>query len=352
MSNDYIDVIYQLVLNEYNFMRDKIDISQFDSSINYDCKKQIDKSIVYNEAKLLTQLPVYLTSAIFVRQNCKQPRYFTILMTGMENTPYNSGCILLQAYLPDSYPEKPLKIKCKTETIYGKFNPNILGDGKIFSSLLNTWAANNSYEKWDPKTSSLYQVLVSFQTELFTQNPYFNGFNKEQTRNTIHGKQESTKYNQRVQMITIAECMYKMLKDPPKEFENIIKCHFFLKKEYIHSIFDKWLLLENFNVPDEYKMYKNFTLKKWISITKELIENIDEKELEQEYDSLSSSHDPPAETEAETETETETVAVAVAVDENETEAEDDFNFDDFNFDFEDPNFEDVNFYDDDEICLL
>ena len=60
-------------------------------------------------------------------------------------------------------------------TGYGavRFNPNLYNCGKVCLSLLGTWQGAQN-ETWDPKTSTLLQVLVSIQSLIFVPQPYFN----------------------------------------------------------------------------------------------------------------------------------------------------------------------------------
>ena len=48
--------------------------------------------------------------------------------------------------------------------------PRTDANGKICISLLNTWDGPS----WDPKTSTLMQVLVSIQALIFVDEPIFN----------------------------------------------------------------------------------------------------------------------------------------------------------------------------------
>lgn len=40
----------------------------------------------------------------------------------------------------------------------GRFNPNLYADGKVCLSLLGTWHSTSETEKWNPDSSSLFQV--------------------------------------------------------------------------------------------------------------------------------------------------------------------------------------------------
>ena len=58
-------------------------------------------------------------------------------------------------------------------------------------SLLNTWAG----EQWDPKNSTILQVLVSIQSLVLVAEPFFNepGYSNQKTM-----KKQSDAYNLRV----------------------------------------------------------------------------------------------------------------------------------------------------------
>ena len=49
-----------------------------------------------------------------------------------------------------------------------RFNPNLYRDGKVCLSLLGTFHGGDATEKWNPKTSSMYQVSMKRQTHMQT----------------------------------------------------------------------------------------------------------------------------------------------------------------------------------------
>lgn len=51
-----------------------------------------------------------------------------------------------------------------------RFNPNLYNCGKVCLSLLGTWQGPG----WDPIRSTLLQVLVSIQSLIMVDDPYFN----------------------------------------------------------------------------------------------------------------------------------------------------------------------------------
>ncbi len=93
---------------------------------------------------------------------------------GPEGTPYCHGCFLFDIHCYGNYPNNSPHVNLQT-TGYGavRFNPNLYNCGKVCLSLLGTWSGAQN-ETWDPKTSTLLQVLVSIQSLIFVPQPYFN----------------------------------------------------------------------------------------------------------------------------------------------------------------------------------
>jgi ubiquitin-protein ligase len=62
---------------------------------------------------------------------------------------------------PQDYPNiPPLMLLETTGGGRVRFNPNLYADGKVCLSLLGTWHGSE-HEKWNPSTSTLWQVRVS-----------------------------------------------------------------------------------------------------------------------------------------------------------------------------------------------
>ena len=69
------------------------------------------------------------------------------------------------------YPSKPPAVQLMTTGAGSvRFNPNLYDTGKVCLSLLGTWSGPG----WDPKVSTLLQVLVSIQSLILVPDPYFN----------------------------------------------------------------------------------------------------------------------------------------------------------------------------------
>ena len=73
-------------------------------------------------------------------------------------------------FLSSSFPESPPSCVLRT-TAGGKvrFNPNLYANGKVCLSLLGTWAG----PKWNVQ-SSILQVLISIQSLIMVDEPYYN----------------------------------------------------------------------------------------------------------------------------------------------------------------------------------
>ena len=83
-----------------------------------------------------------------------------------------NGLFEFHAYFPPTYPNEVPRVLLKTTgngTV--RFNPNLYANGKVCLSLLGTWSGHES-EKWNPKTSTFLQVLISIQSLILVEQPY------------------------------------------------------------------------------------------------------------------------------------------------------------------------------------
>ena len=101
-----------------------------------------------------------------------------------------NGCFIFDIFIPNNYPYSPPKVNLET-TVYSKvsFNPNLYNCSKVCLSLLGTQNKN---------TSTLLQVLVSIQSLIFVEDPYFNEPGYERDINTPIGKERSFSYNEKI----------------------------------------------------------------------------------------------------------------------------------------------------------
>lgn len=106
-----------------------------------------------------------------------------------------------------------------------RLNPNLYEEGKVCLSLLNTWTGRGN-EVWDPKSSSILQVLVSLQGLVLNSRPYFNEAGYDKQVGTAEGEKNSLGYNENTFLLNCKTMMYLMRK-PPKVMVKLC-CYFYL----------------------------------------------------------------------------------------------------------------------------
>jgi hypothetical protein len=65
------------------------------------------------------------------------------------------------------------------------------------------------------------QLLVSIQSLIFVDQPFFNEPGYEATINTPDGKRKSDNYNHRIRMATVRYAMIDLIRHPPAEFAQV-----------------------------------------------------------------------------------------------------------------------------------
>ena len=214
-------------------------------SYNNDTKSLTSESkvlrLVGEFANLQNSLPIEFTNSIFVRVDKENMDYMKAIIFGSEGTPYSSGAFLFDIHFGSNYPNSPPSVAI-TSTGKGtvRFNPNLYNTGKVCLSLLGTWSGMNG-ENWDPKISTIYQVLLSIQSIIMSDLVYFNEPGHEGQLGTSEGNKLNEGYANIVRYNNIRVCMIDMIDHPPKGFEDVIKIHFYLKKDKILKEVDSWI---------------------------------------------------------------------------------------------------------------
>lgn len=108
-------------------------------------------------------------------------------------------------------------------------------------SLLGTWHGGGQSEKWNPKTSTLWQVLVSIQSMIFVPEPYYNEPAYEGMRGTKEGDAASLKYNAELWLATMRHANIDVLKNPRPGFEEAITAHFRILRPVIQRRVAQWV---------------------------------------------------------------------------------------------------------------
>jgi ubiquitin-protein ligase len=178
-------------------------------------------------------------SSIFFRYDEANTTIMKFLIIPQPDTPYAYGCFEFDMYLKSDFPSTPPHVEIIT-TGGGKFrfNPNLYDNGKVCLSLLGTWSGKEG-ESWT-KESTILQILLSIQSIIFCEEPYFNEPGYERNRGTKEGKLSNEKYNEPVRFHTMVLAMINQLKNPSFGFEEVIKNHFKMMQDKIYKKLDEW----------------------------------------------------------------------------------------------------------------
>jgi len=238
-GNSYQDAekVYCEIIKNYQF--DSFPIvsensnGSFKAAIPYFYESSLNESNNFsspNRAKRLAQetvtisnsLPLSYSSTVFARCDEERLDVMKVLITGPKDTPYDNGCFEFDVFFPADYPESPPLINLQTtgnQTV--RFNPNLYHDGKVCLSILNTWHGRPE-ERWNGQTSSFLQVLVSIQSLILVQEPYFNEPGYERSRGTPAGTASSIEHDANIRQSTVKCAMLEILKKPPLCFKEVL----------------------------------------------------------------------------------------------------------------------------------
>ena len=214
-----------------------------DSEVGKYCNNisRISKEMV----SLKKNIPVSWESSIFAKFNKEQMSLIKFAIIGPKDTPYENGFFEFHVKLGESYPtNNPLCHFQTTGSGRVRFNPNLYESGKVCLSLLGTWRGHES-EQWNANTSTLLQLLLSIQSLILCEQPYFNEPGWESSYGTATGTASSNNYNRNIQKYTIMYAIIEQIKNPPENFEQQIYGHFYFKKNEILECFNKWLETNN-----------------------------------------------------------------------------------------------------------
>ena len=177
----------------------------------------------------------------YVRVDKDNMDYMQVLIMGSEGTPYSNGAFLFDVFFDSNYPNGPPKVNLMT-TGHGttRFNPNLYNTGKVCLSLLGTWSGKST-ENWDPKISTLLQVLISIQSIIMSDLVYFNEPSYEYDMGTPSGEAKNEAYSNIVRYSNIKYAMIEQIRNPSPGFEEVIKRHFYLKKDQILKEVKGWI---------------------------------------------------------------------------------------------------------------
>lgn len=172
-----------------------------------------------------------LPETIYVRIYEERMDLLRAAIVGAPGTPYHDGLFFFDIFLPPDYPHVPPLVHYHSGGL--RLNPNLYESGKVCLSLLNTWTGSGS-EVWNPKSSTILQILLSLQALVLNAKPYFNeaGYDKQIGR--AEGEKNSVSYNENAYLGACKSVLY-ILRNPPKHFEGLVKEHFARRSQHILS---------------------------------------------------------------------------------------------------------------------
>ena len=205
------------------------------------------KRILKELSTYQTALPIEYGSSVFIRAMEGRMDLLRCLIIGPDETPYACGLFFFDIYL-GNYPTNPPKVKSLT-TGGGKYrmNPNLYNDGKVCLSLLGTWAGPG----WQAGESTLLQVLVSIQSLILVEEPYFNEPGYQSQEGTDKGRFASQMYNANIRKYTMDAAIVPHLRQiggqmngctSPlyPEFWDVVAKHFSLKERTWKKQLNGW----------------------------------------------------------------------------------------------------------------
>ncbi|KAF9469734.1 hypothetical protein BDZ94DRAFT_1328678 [Collybia nuda] len=212
----------------------------------YNYAKQLDQThsatrshnFRFHLVKELAVMATSLPPGVWVRADEVRNDAIKIMIAGPEDTPYAGGLFEFDCFIPPEYPNTPPLLHLRT-TGGGsvRFNPNLYNSGKVCLSLLGTWPGRPE-EQWTSK-STLLQILVSIQSMILIDAPYYNepGYGKVNA-----SAQVSIAYNRDVSLNTVRWAIVDWLRDEYKNgiWKEVIASHFCLLHNKIQAKMVEW----------------------------------------------------------------------------------------------------------------
>ncbi|KFK31008.1 hypothetical protein AALP_AA6G056600 [Arabis alpina] len=192
-------------------------------------QSQVTKGWVKKVQQEWSNLEADLPNTIYVRVYEERMDLLRAALVGAPGTPYHDGLFFFDIMLPPQYPHEPPMVHYHSGGM--RLNPNLYESGRVCLSLLNTWNGSGT-EVWNPGSSSILQVLLSFQALVLNEKPYFNeaGYDKQLGR--AEGEKNSVSYNENAFLIT-CKSMISLLRKPPKHFEGLVRDHFAQQAQHV-----------------------------------------------------------------------------------------------------------------------
>ncbi|KAL9265212.1 putative ubiquitin-conjugating enzyme E2 23 [Drosera capensis] len=217
----------------FDTAKDPVDHFYLDSNLPSNNTRKWLKKLQQDWDILQNNLP----DGIYVRVYEDRMDLLRAVIVGAYGTPYQDGLFFFDFHLTPEYPDVPPSAHYHSGG--WRINPNLYEEGKVCLSLLNTWTGRGN-EVWDPKSSSILQVLVSLQGLVLNSKPYFNEAGYDKQVGTAEGEKNSLSYNENTFLLNCKTIMY-LIRRPPKDFKDLVKEHFKRRGYYILRACDAYM---------------------------------------------------------------------------------------------------------------
>ena len=240
LENEYVTTLQKIQYGEYPYVvKEKHHfVKELGAFTNYTINNT-PKFITKQFEIISRSLPLTSESAIFFRRDPDNVGMFKFAVIPNEDTPYKFGFFVFDVFLPQNFPSCPPTVNHATSRKNNfRFNPNLYSNGYVCLSILGTWSGQSQSEKWIPPNSdgtgsTLYQVIMSIYSMVFSEDPWYNEPGRESGIGDSASNIQATSYNKEIRDGTIIFAIINQLKYPEEGFEDVIKAHFKLKKDKV-----------------------------------------------------------------------------------------------------------------------
>ena len=239
-KDEYIEMLNNYKIIECDDFTNFYGIDKVMNSVSLMLRKTIVKEIKLLQKNIL----IDHKSGIFVCKHSTRKNIIRVAITGPYGTPYENALFIFDLIINNDYPDGPPKLHL-SNTGGKRLNPNLYYCGKVCLSLLGTWHGDES-EIWNRNTSNISQILISIQSLILVEKPYFNEPGYMDRYDTDDGQKDSRKYSEQVTLYAmnhgINDLINDLQSDFPQysEFHDIIRNHFKFKRNEILNKMIEW----------------------------------------------------------------------------------------------------------------
>ncbi|KAK9370096.1 hypothetical protein V1509DRAFT_618515 [Lipomyces kononenkoae] len=176
-----------------------------------------------------------LPDGIYVRSYTNRLDLFRAMIIGPRGTPYELAPFMFDIHITSTFPVDPPECffhSWNTNGV-GRVNPNLYEDGNICLSLLGTWPGEQTSEKWNSDTSSILQLLISLQSLVLNNTPYYNEAGYDAVQGTGTAAVNAELYSERAFVLARGFVLF-VLRNYIPEFESVIK-YLYYERGYLKS---------------------------------------------------------------------------------------------------------------------